>query len=301
MPDYDSPDSEDDPRVVFESMNRVSCQDRALVLTAAGIPHRMILDGNTAIIVVPAAESARAVAELRAYDEENPPRPAQPKPRIPDYGGRFGVAVYVIVVCVVALLDTSSAFGFDWRSAGRIDGELIRSGEWWRAATALTLHSDLPHLAGNLVFGGVFGWFAGRLLGSGFAWSATLVAAIAANLVNTLLLDSAHRSIGASTAVFAVLGLTSGYVFRAKLMAQDQWFYRWGPVVGGLAMLRMYTGTGDENTDIGAHLLGFCCGFVAGALMVRAATVADRNPLQFATGILAVLLIVAAWAIALRG
>ena len=42
--------------------------------------------------------------------------------------------------------------------------------------------------------------------------------------------------------------------------ATRSWSTRWGPVVGGLALL-MFTGTGDENTDIGAHLMGFVCGF----------------------------------------
>jgi hypothetical protein len=31
----------------------------------------------------------------------------------------------------------------------------------------------------------------------------------------------------------------------------------------------MYTGTGDENTDIGAHLMGFVCGFVGGMLLTK--------------------------------
>ena len=73
-------------------------------------------------------------------------------------------------------------------------------------------------------------------------------------------------SIGASTAVFATLGILAGYVWRGQLMAQDRWSTRFGPIIGGLALL-MFTGTGDENTDIGAHLLGFVCGFATGMLL----------------------------------
>ena len=84
--------------------------------------------------------------------------------------------------------------------------------------------------------------FLGRLLGSGVSWLAVLIAAALGNAANTLLLDSVHRSIGASTAVFATLGVLAGYVWRARLMAQDRWPTRFGAIVGGIALL-MFTGT----------------------------------------------------------
>ena len=42
-----------------------------------------------------------------------------------------------------------SIFGQNWFDAGRVDGELIRGGEWWRTITALTLHSGARHLVGK--------------------------------------------------------------------------------------------------------------------------------------------------------
>ena len=151
---------------------------------------------------------------------------------------------------------------------------------------------------GNLAFGIMFGFFAGRLLGSGVAWLSIVVAAAAGNALNTLLLESAHRAIGASTAVFAALGLVAGFVWRGKLMAQDRWSYRIGPVVGGFALL-MYTGTGGEKTDIGAHLMGFLCGFAAGMLLIVFRDRLDDNRLQLASGLAALALIVGAWAVAI--
>ena len=61
----------DDLRVVFESRNRRSCSDRALVLAAIRIPYQLVDDGESCAIVVPAEHSARAVEELRLYEEEN--------------------------------------------------------------------------------------------------------------------------------------------------------------------------------------------------------------------------------------
>ncbi len=166
------------------------------------------------------------------------------------------------------------------------------------AVTALTLHSGLGHLAGNLVFGVLFGLFAGRLLGSGVAWLAIVLAGAMGNLLNTLLLESAHRSIGASTAVFAALGIVAGYVWKAQLMSQERWVYRNGPIVGGLALL-MYTGTGDANTDIGAHLFGFLTGFGTGMLLTRARERILDTKLQLLTGSATILLIITAWSAAL--
>ena len=118
--------------------------------------------------------------------------------------------------------------------------------------------------------------------------------------MNTLVLESAHRSIGASTAVFAALGIVAGYVWRARLMSQERWVYRNGPIVGGLALL-MYTGTGDENTDIGAHLFGFLCGFGGGMLLTLAKQRILEARWQWAGGFAAVVLVFAAWSIALLG
>ncbi len=284
----------DDWRVVFESLNRAACADRALVLAAVKIPHELINDQSGCALLVPAEFSRAATDELCQYDEENPPIVKKPVRALPNYDAMPGIFGYTLIVCIVAWLAGTAAFGEAWVPAGRVDGELIREGEWWRLFTALTLHSGVKHLAGNLVFGVLFGLFAGRLLGSGVAWFAIVVTAAFGNLLNTLLLESAHRSIGASTAVFAALGLVAGYVWRAKLLSQERWSYRFGPIVGGLALL-MYTGTGDANTDVGAHLMGVLSGFGGGMLMTLFANRSFSPRTQWTFGIAAIAIITLAW------
>ncbi len=288
----------EDLRVVYESRNRQNCADRALVLASIQIPHQLIVEGDSCIILVPAAVSAQAADELRLYDEENPPLQPSP-PRKIDYQDAVpGLVGYVLAVCLVAGMAGYRFFSSNWFSVGAVDGELIRNGEIWRLVTAQTLHSGMKHLLGNLVFGTFFGFFAGRLMGSGIAWLAIVVAAAAANFLNIMMLDESHRSIGASTAVFAALGLVAGYVWKGKLMRQDRWSDRFGPVVGGLALL-MYTGTGGPNTDIGAHLFGFICGFGAGMLLIRSAMAFKDSQLQLRAGLLTIGIVVGSWIIAL--
>ena len=286
-----------DMRVVFESRNRRACADRALVLESLKIPYSIVDDTASSALIVPVEFSARASEELRLYDLENPPRLRRPAPTFVYQDPLSGVIGYAIVICIIAWLAGESSFGQDWYAAGRVDGVLVRAGEWWRTVTALTLHSSVGHLIGNLVFGTLFGLFAGRLLGSGAAWLAIVSTAALGNTLNTLLLESTHRSIGASTAVFAALGLVAGFVWRGKLMAQDRWPYRVGPIVGGLALL-MYTGTGDENTDTGAHLMGFICGFAGGMLLTLFGDRMRSGRVQLVAAGLAVLVVVCAWSAA---
>lgn len=296
------PRPEDDWRVVFESRSPAACSEHALVLAARNIPHRVIHDRAGFALLVTAADSTRAVGELRLYESENPPREPKPVRQIEWHDARPGVAGYVLVLCLVAWLAGNNAFGADWLTAGRVDGAAIRAGEWWRLVTALTLHGDAAHLAGNLVFGAVFGLFAGRLLGSGVAWLIVLLAAATGNFVNTLLLADTHRSIGASTAVFAALGLVAGYVWRARLMSQERWVYRLGPIVGGIALLA-YTGMGGgeagANVDVGAHVTGFGAGFAAGLLLVGRVSAKDSIRFQAGAGLLAIGIVAVAWLVGL--
>jgi len=285
--------------IAFEHRLPAACRDRALVLTSLEIPHQAVQIEGLSYLLVPTELLERAKFEIWQYEKENQPSSAS-APRItPVYHDPLpGVIVYIGIIGLFAWLAGEAMFGRDWLAAGRMEGARFREGELWRNFTALTLHLDMRHLLGNMGFGGLFGYFAGRLLGSGAGWLTIVLAAAVANGVNALLLDVSHRSIGASTAVFAALGVASGFVWRGRLMAQDRWPYRLGPIVGGIALLA-YTGTGGENTDIGAHLLGFVCGLAAGMLLVTKHTALASAKVQSVAGATAVGLIIGSWMIAL--
>ena len=285
--------------VIFDSTSRQACNDRALVLTSLKIPYEILSDDIRYMLAVPVEVEEKAKYEIWQYDKENQPVPRHKPKLVPEFQNPVpGVIGYIVIVCLVAWLAGESVFNRDWVAAGRVDGQLIRQGEWWRTLTALTLHSGLRHIAGNIGFGAVFGILAGRLFGSGLTWFCVVVASGFANILNTLLLASDHKSIGASTAVFAALGLIAGFVWRAKLMAQDRWAYRLGPIVGGIALLA-YTGTGGPNTDIGAHLAGFVCGFGFGMLLTFLPKIPSSRQFQLLCGASAVAILTIAWAVAL--
>jgi membrane associated rhomboid family serine protease len=173
----------------------------------------------------------------------------------------------------------------------------MSAGDWWRPITALMLHADAPHLLGNLIFGSFFAYSVCRYLGSGLGWFAIIVGGALGNVVNGFLAGPEHLSIGASTAVFAALGLLSAYLWRRGFPANVSRRERLTPVIAGIGLLA-FTGTGGVNTDIGAHLFGFLVGFGEGVLVARIGVPKGRRP-QVVAAVLVGALVVFAWTAAL--
>ena len=146
--------------------------------------------------------------------------------------------------------------------------ELFARGEWWRPLTALFLHADLAHLWSNLlpgvlVFAVVCATF-GRLRG----WLLLVVASVVANTtVAALSYPGSYRSLGASTAVFAGLGLLTGSAVRHawRSVPSGRWRAVFVPLGAGLTLLALH-GAGGLRTDVVAHVAGFVAGLLAGAL-----------------------------------
>jgi rhomboid protease GluP len=106
--------------------------------------------------------------------------------------------------------------------------------------------------------------------------------------------------VGASTAVFAALGLLSGMAWRQRLTLRERRWYRWAPLIAGICLLTLL-GAGNAHVDVLGHALGFLFGLGVGWIVVRTGVAGNRDPrLQVISGLGAVLLVCAAWAFALR-
>ncbi|MEL7448581.1 MAG: rhomboid family intramembrane serine protease [Pseudomonadota bacterium] len=257
-------DDMDDPLVVvYSGRARAACFERALVLRALDIDHVVVATTAGFALAVHAADAGAAREQIDLYVAENagwPPRIAALKPRT---NGLQAAILYALTLVLFAWLQTNNALGLDWYDAGKTNAGLVRDGEWWRTITALTLHLDVGHLAGNLVIGAFFGLLASELMGSGLAWLSIVIAGALGNALNAMVQPDYHTSVGASTGVFAALGLAStyGWVVRAGHRAA----FRWAPVVAGAVLLTFF-GVGGERTDVVAHLTGFVAGAGMGLL-----------------------------------
>ena len=131
------------------------------------------------------------------------------------------------------------------------------------------MHWDATHLLGNLLAGILLGHSAAQIWGNARAWALIVFSAALANLLEALLGSATYVSAGASTAVFAALGLVAAWSWRTRRRYAHNWMRRLVPLVAGIAVLAML-GAGDgepagnDHTNVLSHLLGFTTGALAG-------------------------------------
>ena len=243
----------------------------SLVLQARHIPCRQQRLEHGWLLLVTSEHYRSALEELQKFEKENRNWPPPPPP---EFAQRENTVTTIWMLIGLALFHIVSQnqvhlFGlskFDWYNLGTAHAGKILTGDWWRLATALTLHSGGIHLASNIAVGGIFINRLCRDLGSGLGWSLVFASGIFGNLLNALVQSPAHRSIGASTAVFGAVGLLAAInMLRYRSSLRHRWPL---PVAAALGLLALL-GAGGENTDIGAHLFGFGCGIVLGILTER--------------------------------
>ena len=251
---------------IFSSYLITECDQRAFVLKAVGIEHVVTQLENRFALLVPEEFVERALENLRSYEEESRPQPPPPPLKLHPHAWT-GSLVYVVTMLGIAYASGESSGGFDWYDDGALRRTAL-TGEAWRIVTALTLHADVAHLLGNLAFGVPYGYFASQLLGVGRAWASIFVAAAFANFLDAALMSEQQSSIGASTAVFAMLGIVGAYAWRRGQGRFNRWAHRFAPLVAAVALLA-FTGVGDERTDIVAHLAGFGVGVGMGAIQAH--------------------------------
>ena len=254
------------------------------MLQAVGLPHASAYHMDFWVLLVPAPEAERAREELRRYEGENrgwPPREAR---FLPNSDGVFLAMFYSALIVVGFLAAHRQLFGIDWGRLGASSAARVNAGEPWLAVTALTLHADIVHLAGNLVFGVLFGVLLAWSLGAGLTALCFVLTGALGNLVNAWIQPDTHVSIGASTAVFGVLGVQTAYEFMRRGDGRPAWRRR-VPLIAGLVLLGLL-GLGGashdpsdiaeesrkldqilQKTDVIAHFTGFAAGIALGAAL----------------------------------
>jgi membrane associated rhomboid family serine protease len=238
--------------------------DRGLVVLAMGQSYCLVPSdaGYRLLVEPPALEAVRE--QLACYERESvgwPPRPAAedlPARSI----GLFASLVWALVV--LAVFCCQDEWPGRLEAAGALDTQAVfDQGEWWRLGTALFLHADLGHLVSNL-FSGIFVFAVVRsTIGRWRGWLLLAIASVAGNFaIAGLNYPGPYRSIGASTAVFAGLGLLTGRAISV-LRRTHRWRALFVAVAAGLTLLGLY-GAGGTHTDVGAHATGFAAGLVLG-------------------------------------
>lgn len=271
----------------------------ALVLIASGIPHDVEHDERGWTVLVPGDDVNRAQAVLAAYDAERGDAPDVVPPPLPDtrpYPWMSGVTVGLLLLAGFALTGSSVSRSRWFERGAAVAGRVVGD-EPWRAITALTLHVDAVHVLGNAVAAAILLPPLAERLGVGVALGLALLAGAIGNTLTALVHDAGHAAIGASTAIFGVIGaLAALRVVRSGTSATPR---RIWVVLTAAMLLLVLLGTA-RGADLVAHALGLvtggALGLVAGALLQRP----PRPMVQWIVAALTTLAVAGAWRLALR-
>ena len=245
--------------------------EHGLVVLAFGWPYWLVPGESGFRLLVEPGAFTTVREQLARFDRESagwPPAPvAEPGPAAP-----AEIATPLLWLTSVFVSFDAQARWPAWTRWGDVDTHAIfHRGEWWRPFTALFLHADIGHLVSN-AFGGLLVFSAlvstiGRLRG----WLLVGLAAVAGNIAAAAIhYPDEYRSLGASTAIFAALGLLTGRAVRVALRSghPHRWRGLFVPFASGFAVLGLF-GAGGVQIDVLAHATGFGIGLVLGFFAAR--------------------------------
>jgi membrane associated rhomboid family serine protease len=300
----DSPDSPrpEDLAEVGRYAKFSHAQERGLVAGAMELPYWVEREGRDFVLYVEPAERERVADELAKFEAETAERELQrnlPAAQLP----KLETLPLFLAGWVMSMFwGAQNLAPESWVDLGDASNRKIFAGEWWRTITALTLHGDLAHFAANLGFGLLFTGFLIQRLGGGVTWLGFVLSGAFGNLLNAWFYRrELHSTIGASTAVFGALGMLVAWesLERWRFPGRRGWWHLIVPIGGGLSLLAWLGAGGDheQRIDYMAHLWGFVAGLVLGVIAVR---VESGKTTRRIAGVLAFVLPLVAWALALR-
>ena len=250
--------------IIFEHLSADQADTYRLVLSSSGISHRSKKGKHGWDILVNDTEHEKAINTIEQYLKENRDFHPTDEPICHEYHKTFtGLWVSAILLASHVAITTGNYGEVIARTYGASAFHILR-GELYRSVTALMIHANAMHLAGNMLGIAIFGTAVCTITGWGVGWFMILATGVLGNLMNAVLYKTGHLSIGASTAVFGAVGILAAHQFFKKFRLPGRRMKAWLPLGAGLAILSML-GSGGEHTDLMAHLFGFMAGLILGA------------------------------------
>lgn len=183
-----------------------------------------------------------------------------------------------------ALIDAGGLVPFSGGTLAQPTGGIV-GGEWWRLLSSMFLHAGLIHLGLNAYVLWIFGVEIERQIGRLFTLAVFLVTGVFAGATSYAFAGSFAIAVGASGAIFGLVGtfIAYNYLRRQHVMAQAR-------LRGALTMLiiNLVIGFSIPAIDWRAHLGGLVAGLVAGFAVDPSRPVAIRRTFA-AVGLVALL------------
>ena len=179
------------------------------------------------------------------------------------------LANVLIYVAMVARRSGETAFNLAYLlESGANLGSLTASGQWWRLLSALFLHSEPLHLLLNMWALWNVGRMTERLYGHGTFLALYVVCGALASF-STIVWNPTTASVGASGAIFGIIGAFLAYLARPsmgvpRVLVRSHWIS-----TCVFVLFNLINGFLRPGIDNAAHLGGLASGLILGAIVAR--------------------------------
>ncbi len=247
---------------LFVNLTEADANTCLLILASAGISCKIDGHPDEWTVLVPPEDVKKALEEIEKYFQENR--------EIPDEDDAWSGIFNKFPVGVGAALGLLAGHVFMIHHGGisyfsekyGASAAAILDGEIYRTVTALMIHADSVHLAGNMAALALFFTVVCSVQGFGIGLFCLLASGALGNYFTAMLYGASHLSIGSSTAVFGAVGILISHQTFVSFRSAEQRFRAWLPLGGGLCLLGLFSE--GAHTDILAHLFGLISGVAVG-------------------------------------
>ena len=172
------------------------------------------------------------------------------------------ISLICILMYVIVGIYGNNFFNFDANVLAKFGANnilLVKNGEIYRLLTCAFLHVGLIHLVVNMYSLRVIGPSVEGLIGRGKFVFIYLISAISASLMSLVFVDSNIVSVGASGAIFGLMGALLYFGYHYRLYLNDAIKTQIIPVI----LFNLIIGFMMPGIDNGAHIGGLIGGYLA--------------------------------------
>lgn len=169
------------------------------------------------------------------------------------------VSTFLLINIAVYVIGLVPSIG-NWIFAkGAAINFLIAQGEYWRVITAVFIHGGLMHVLSNMFWLYVFGPELERIAGKARFFTIYMLAGILGNVFTYLWQPLNYASVGASGAIFGILGAFLALVYYTRKI-----FPQLKQLIVPLVVISVIITFLQPDVNVIAHIVGLLTGLLFG-------------------------------------
>src|SRR5581483_2388921 len=184
----------------------------------------------------------------------------------------INLAIYVAFAVGSLVLKQGSPMDFDPRlllAWGADYGPFTLDGQWWRLFTSMWLHGGLIHVAANMYGLWGFGGITERIYGRGRYAMIYIATGLASSIASVAWHANPTVSVGASGAIFGVVGALVWPFYRKRLRLPPAVMNSMFRNILMVIVVNLIIGASVSVIDNAAHVGGLVAGLILGIIFVQ--------------------------------